>query len=448
MKIVKKVVACISAICMMMSTNVINISADATNATETSTDMLYQSLSVEDSEKLKAQSDCSIAYGTFLSELPTNYPEMFSMKQESAEYIYPEDFAGTYFNKYDDNKMTLYLTNFDNIDYYKSFFSDNICHFELAEYSYNDLSTLFDNLSYNMVDLDLSRVSIDDLNNRIEVNINNETSTESFVDYVQDLGYDTNMVNIEYGSEDEIIMESDEVEVTSNNQVSTMSTTSTPYYAYPGHQIKIVNSSGIGSAGTIGYNAYNPTTGQYGIVTAGHVINSDTACKYARNKDDVLISSNRNNWIFYKDINLDAAFIPADSSNTFDPIYFIKNNLISSSTYILQKEQSSLSTAMVNMTVYSFGITTGMQGGTITDMSVSVNNNSVTTRNCIEVNFLTQSGDSGGPLTFYTYENSNRMAVMGICLGHSNVTQKSYFVKIGTINRYLGVTMYTYDNMC
>jgi len=454
--LLKSMIASISSMCILFTCgNVITSSADESVSSSVDVDSIYQSLSNEEITDLKAQGRCSTAYGEFLNELPNNYTPMFSAIEESAEYVYPEDYAGTYYNQYDDNKMTLYLTNFDNLNYYQTFFDSDICHFELVEYSYNDLTTLFDYLSYSMVELDLNTVSIDELNNCVKVGINEDMSNKDIIDYVESLGYDIGMVTFEYNVREETIVENvitDDIKIDLNNQTYTTSA-NTSYSANSGSIIfsydeDLTNFTGTivpNSWATIGYNAYNSSTNQYGIVTAGHFLSNNTD-NYLYNEDGILINKNQNGCIYYNDSNVDAAFIPANSGNKLIPSLYIENYL-TGDIYILQKEQSTLSPAMVNMTVYSFGVTTGMQKGTISDMtaSFSVAESGITISNCIEVDFTIQPGDSGGPLAFYTIQDTPRMAVMGICKGYSYYGSTSYFVKVNTINKYLGVTMYSYD---
>lgn len=359
---------------------------------------------------------------------------MFSAIEESAEYVYPEDYAGTYYNQYDDNKMTLYLTNFDNLNYYQTFFDSDICHFELVEYSYNDLTTLFDYLSYSMVELDLNTVSIDELNNCVKVGINEDMSNKDIVDYVESLGYDIGMVTFEYNVREEFTECANayggDMLFTYNQLLSEGSYSITP-----------------NAAATVGYNAYNPTTNQYGIVTAGHLLNSNTSnYMYVNdnNSNANLINSNHSGLICQDDVTVDALFIPFNSN--FVPSIYIRNFLDSnSSIYTLKKEQYITSPSMVNMTVYSFGITTGIQQGkmTATSKSVKFSDDDYEVINFIQTSIVTQPGDSGGPLVFFISESLNQVGLLGICKGSDDTY--SYFCKYNVINSALGLETYSYD---
>ena len=429
-RLLKTLIAGVSALTMCVSA--MPLCANAEELDTFTEESIYQTLSNEDIEELQAQSECSFAYGDFLNELPHNYTPMFSAIKESAEYVYPDDYAGAYFNEYDDNKMTLYLTNFDNLEYYQSFFDIDICHFELAEYSYNDLLSLFDYLSYDMSTLNLNAVSVDDLNNKVKVSISEELSNEEdIISYVDNLGYDTGMIEFEY-----TVCEP----ITNNSSTN---------YAYNGNGIEIRNARTNYSwaNATVGYNAYCPSTNQYGIVTAGHLISETTSnYRYLYNKDNVLISNKRSSWIYENNSTVDATFIPFETNNNFSPSLYIRNAFNNNDIYILQKEQYISSPAMTNMTVYSFGATTGMQEGKIINLSASgiSFNDGNTVVNFIQTDIVTQGGDSGGPLVFFTTTGTTKMALLGICKGSDSAY--SYFCKCNVINNALGLQTYSYEN--
>jgi hypothetical protein len=198
--------------------------------------------------------------------------------------------------------------------------------------------------------------------------------------------------------------------------------------------------------GTIGYNAYNPTTGQYGVVTAGHVATDNSSYSYAFNKDDVLISSKRSSWISTYDgtdgvtISTDAIFIPMNSSNIFTPIYFIKD--VNAGYY------TATGIDMSGETVYAFGVNSGKVVGNIINANATVtltcNGTKYTMNNTFKTDFSMIGGDSGGPLCRVT--NGSSVYILGILEGSNTSTNNAYFCKVDNINDDLGIQTYTLTN--
>lgn len=430
MNFIKKSVILISTMCFMVSSISSTFFAfeEGANDSALSSSSYQQDLTSEQIETINAQGVCIDSYSEFLSQLTKNYTPMFSAKSSSADYVYPDDYAGVYFNEFNDNKMTLLLTDFENLQYYKNIFNSDICHYELADYAYNDVCSLYDELSYVLSDFNnVNYIAIDVINNRVKVEIVKENDNQDIIDYVSNLGYDANMLEFELTSKkNDVIIENGNTNLEDEeiSRVSINSASGVSYNAYSGSKIyspqKYVS---------VGYNAINKQTGEYGIVTAGHFFSNSNIDKIY-NQDGVLINENRKGCIYYDNTITDVAFIPANSVNTLKPSVYIRNFAnYNNNQSAISKQATSLSPAMVNTVVYSFGATTGKQEHTIVDMDRAFNVNGVTVKCiCTKSSSQVKGGDSGGPLILYTNANKNIGSVIGITKGYDYNGVNSYFI--------------------
>jgi len=157
--------------------------------------------------------------------------------------------------------------------------------------------------------------------------------------------------------------------------------------------------------GTIGYNAYNPQTGQYGIVTNAHV-----AFAYSQwfNEDHQKIGSYS---LLQAGGNVDAAFIPFSPSVTWEPTYNVKYQIGSTTYYTYLSEVAPEEGVIVTgAPTFKIGITTGYTTGTIIDPDFYAevegydpdlcgNEDGILVfDNIIKYSNASESGDSGGPV--------------------------------------------------
>ncbi len=88
-------------------------------------------------------------------------------------------------------------------------------------------------------------------------------------------------------------------------------------YARGGEKIKPVSSGGtLGYPGTIACNAYDPSTGKYGIITCWHVLQDYPNYNVKLNGSGTVINNIANCTKHQRSGTIDAAFLPFSNSST------------------------------------------------------------------------------------------------------------------------------------
>jgi len=275
----------------------------------------------------------------------------------SKEIDYPDEFAGAYFDR-ESGKTTIYLTDIEKSGYYDDFFPKSIIEFKEVDYSLEELTTVYQLLSENMVEENISIVSIIESSNSLEVSVESDRDKSNLMDFLESKGYEIDMIRF---TENSAPLKLDSNYTETENSASKSSSTN---YAYTGDALKASLYGSVISVGTIGANAYNPNTNQYGVITAGHIGSDSTFSSYY-NSSNVLMN-NGSSIISMFSGECDAAFIPFNSTNTFLSTTQLKNSGISSCVY---KKQYILSPAMLGIEVVKYGATTGQKRGIITSLS-------------------------------------------------------------------------------
>lgn len=171
------------------------------------------------------------------------------------------------------------------------------------------------------------------------------------------------------------------------------------YYPYLG--TKIQYNYGFlnlyNSYGTIGFCAYDNTTGKYGVVTNAHVADNWDKTYKNQSKKDIGVLSKRS-----LGGTIDAAFVEITNSN----MRVTEEIKASDNIYISIGDLAMESAIIQGAPVRRFGVTTGDTQGTISyvnySVSVEYDEGTKTLTQCVAYTNAGQSGDSGGPVILRT----------------------------------------------
>ncbi len=402
MKAIKKIVAIIAVTALSMS-----ICAFSASAEEISQEQI-----------LENQSSCLESYENLLDSFSTDN-----------QIDYPDDFGGIYFEQ-ETGTTTICLTDTKNAELYESYFDDELIQYEIVKYSYDELTELYNFISDNMIEYNVFETSVSEKTNCVNVGLKSEDDKEILIDFLEEHDYDSEMIefNTEY------------IPVTAEVNTDTMINlpqpvfaSSTVNYAYAGSEIQVhIPNANYYYSGTIGANAYNVNTNQYGVITAAHVIASNTSG--IRNNEGVMMN-NASGIVSQFGGTLDAAFVPFNSSNSFMCSSAIRNGNEVSQIY---KRQYLTSPTMVGCQIVKYGISTGKQYGTITNLISSVTYGDTTINDVIQYEMSRAGGDSGAPVGLVS---SDGVYLLGIHSGGSG--NRCYAIKCVNIENGLNIEFVT-----
>jgi hypothetical protein len=219
MKNFKKVLALVVAVATLGTVSAIPTSAvlveDATTETTATEDKVENTPTTED--EIVSVNPQLIANITAFQDSLTN---------GNGKIVYPDDFR-EYYSLGED--ATIYLTSFDNLDYYKSFFNDDdLYDFVLVKYSYNELIALINDFSDEAFKaLKLNRIGLPVQKDYVEVAINVELggTDEEVTEYIESLGYDMDMVQLIHETNAEIPTANEDDDTITNTEDNDEGTT-------------------------------------------------------------------------------------------------------------------------------------------------------------------------------------------------------------------------------
>lgn len=353
------------------------------------------------------------------------FSDMLSSFEKDGEIIYPNEYGGIYFDR-EIGKTIICLTDLEYKTDYTDYFSKSLVDCKLVEYNLDELNEVYYFISDNMSEKNVTTVAVSEKNNELEVSVENDSDKDTLEDFLELNGYDTDMITF--------IDNSDPIELdiapVNDNSYNTNSN-STVNYAYAGSKLILNNNSGF--YGTVGANAYNPTTNQYGIITAGHVARANGVNSFS-NSSNIMLNNNTGVISLFSG-NCDAAFIPFNSTNTFMNTSILKNGSISSCIY---NKQPIVSPYMAGIDIVKYGATTGKQTGTLINTSISAHYSDGTVlEDLLQYQMERAGGDSGAPIGI-EYSNSNDgLHLLGTHSGGSSDT--CYGIKYRNIENELGV---------
>ncbi len=401
-------------------------------------------------QDLAAAYQCLEVYGELLDGFALSSTALLKSSERKIamdDIDYPDDYAGAYFNADGDRKLNIYLTDFENLDYYKDILGDKIVNYYDVDYSFNDLYNLYDFSDNDMIKWGINSVSIDDKNNEVDITMKDDKYISPFVDYLKLNNYDPEIANFEVSDEQISTLSETIIENANTGISSTDITTSATKSARSGELVKGVSDQWFlhpdgyyykkVSLGTITCNAYDPTTGKYGVILSGHQVTPSIPTTF-RNTEDELINSNPAEWKSSVVEKGDCAFIPFDSSMNYVPSIFL-TNATSGSLSFINRTQFITSPGLNGSPIVQYGNTTGKQTGTITNLFYSYpTTNGLVHTDFIQTDITAISGDSGGPMGIDTPDG---LYLMGnITAGGPSI---STITKYNNIESILGVEILT-----
>jgi len=218
-------------------------------------------------------------------------------------------------------------------------------------------------------------------------------------------------------------------------------TLTTSYYAHPGTEIKYKWLFWYYDSGTIGFNAYDPVSGKYGVVTNAHVVYGHTNWYNENNK---LIGTVT--YSTMEDGPVDAAFITFTNSSTVTWVETYEPKLPDGSTTYLSEvlpEQYIVEGAPV----YKIGITSGYTSGQIlitdyTYYNISYPDGGIyDITNTIKYTNTSQPGDSGGPVWFCEGSRGPGHYLIAINFAR-DASENGYGIRVSNIVNDFGVIPY------
>jgi len=210
---------------------------------------------------------------------------------------YPDEFAGAFIDE--SNRLHIVLTKpvdtETEYDYRAITGYDETVVFDVAEYPLAVLYAVQRALSDSMADFSIEFTRLNEFVNRLEVGLEDRTMEGAVVEFLK-----TKFDGVDAGCL--IFMDATGIVPTASNTANNALAGSNNLYA------------GSKAAGSFGFNAYDPSTGQYGVVTAAHVATVGTQIYNSMN---TLVGTATK----YQYIGpVDAAFIPFPSS--IQPSYY------------------------------------------------------------------------------------------------------------------------------
>lgn len=319
----------------------------------------------------------------------------------------PDEYAGAYYGLNGDNSVTVFLTDLSHQDVYEEWIPN--AKFQEVSFSYDYLLHVWDALTQAMEYLDIASVRLSEKENCVIVSCSYADSVNKLI---KSLGISVDAIRFEAYSE--------------------ISHTSS--YAYSGTILK--NGSTGNRVGTIGYNAYKPQTGQYGIVTAGHVITNTAGTNSPYLTFTGSTINTKDNAVYQSNGNLDAAFIPFGSTNWVQtPIYF--SGATASRGNIIGYEY--VTSYLCGTTVQKYGNETLAQSGVVLESVCSISVGDKIYTDFVHCSNYNDLGDSGGPIGVEVYQSGYKLDLIGITSCKDNSDSSTYACKITNICSGLGV---------
>lgn len=326
------------------------------------------------------------------------------------EIDYPDNYAGACYNANGDGKLDIYLTD-DQKENYICFFADDEINFHEVDFTLEELIEAKNKISAYMYDYNIEGIGIYQKDNIIKVSYNDNFSEPDFNELLDELNISRDMINI--------LMEEKFFETAAT--------------VPSGSRID------ISQYGTVGFNAYRPQTGQYGIVTAGHLLKDVSNATTIRDSSNRVINT-RGSSIVYHNNNedTDCAFIPFNGSYGWRTTTIYSNsgytgNIIGS---------NYVNSTLEGTPVVKYGATTGRQTGTILSISYDGNMGGLNKYDYIHCSNSNKGGDSGGPIGI---ESDGKLTLVALTCNRNNYYSddegQTFGCKITNVFGRLGVNI-------
>ncbi|MBR3537408.1 MAG: hypothetical protein IKN85_16435 [Oscillospiraceae bacterium] len=412
MKFFKNLIASAVALVIAVTTSSMNFIVSANQNTSSNiTKELKQKICIEEYEDL------------LLS--------LYAEEHKTVEF--PDEYGGIYYDG-TCGAVTICLTDLENSKKYSKYFKKTEVNIKKVKNSLNELNDTYQYISDHMIENNVTVVSVSEKYNDIRVSVHSNNDKSLLMNFLDSNGYNSELVTFE---ENQMPLElapssdtSDEKNSTINNRAN-----SDVNYAYAGSKIMANYYLGGSYDATIGANAYNPSTNQYGILTAGHLVTNNGITSYS-NSSSVIFNNNSSFTYFFGGV-CDVAFIPFNSNNTFVTTPSLKNGSITTCIY---DTQPIVSPYMNGIEIVKYGLTTGRKTGDITSLSTSVTYaGNITISDVIQYDIDNAGGDSGAPIGIEYSNINDGLHFMGIHSGGNGTT--GYATKLTNIENYLGVVI-------
>ena len=387
-----------------------------------------QALSIDEvyvSEETAQQEYDELIYSFVYGENAAAATSNLSIGMSETQVDYPSNYAGACYDANGSNKLDIYLTD-DDVNEYLHILDYSTVEFHQVDYSMEDLLEAKDAVLPYMGEYNIISSALIQKDNTIEIIGDADFSITDFYELVDDLNIDANIFDVSIDEDLEI--------------------TTTASTATGGSEVY----TSINCA-TIGFNAYKSSTGQYGIVTAGHFLASLKPEKIIYVNGTVI---NSVGYSTYKFDGIDAAFIPFYSTSVWTSTSVSQ----STSEYGFIKSIKYASSSLEGTAVKKYGVTTGVESGTILSISVNMTVNdeesgtSATITDMLKCSNKNMHGDSGGPIGIVSGSSSPySMSLMAITTSmdthysdeEDNEIGYTYATKVTNIVGQLGVTVVT-----
>jgi hypothetical protein len=372
-------------------------------------------------DKLTSQKeiDRNSYYSTMAAALKETFPKI-TIKDEAENYefqdfAYPPEYAGAYIDEA--NNLHIILSKNANMvtkdNYQVIMGNDPDVIYEYVEFPLSTLYEIQRSMFSYMKDFRIECLKVDEINNKVEISLLDNTQEKQITDYLNAKFDNFNSRCVTFTGP--IGLKLTAADTASN--------------ALAGGNV-----SNAFELSTFGFNAYKHSTGQAGVVVAGHCTPVD-ANNY--NIFGTLVgSANVNNRCFWGDV--DAAFIPFSASITAS---YKMHAFSSPDDCITHYYPSASYTLGESMTKH--GATSGTNTGTVTALSVGVyyDDYGVSIYDQVQITNTQALGDSGGPVfhTEVVNPGTDLHILAGIAVSMDGSGQ-AYVTKIHNINSQFGIT--------
>lgn len=351
---------------------------------------------------------------------------------------YPDNYAGAYYDS-DNKRLNIILTD-DNSDIYEDVLSSKGIVYSKADYSLKELYDNMDILSDVMDDYGFNSISLYQRSNSLHVTYDSEYTEKQLLEIIKNIGVPNNMVTVEKNSE----------------AVAEPTAQKTPDKVPASSEINLWHDTKKWRA-TVGFNAYQHTTGKYGIVTAGHFISSSSVPQSTTiTYEDFVINTKGVSTISNNSVSeCDCAFIPF-----FSMTYWNKcRDLSMPGKFGYIKNYTYPAYQLENRTIYKYGINNKKEyAGTLECVSCTVDttpdemgNPAGQKKDMLKCKVTNYGGDSGGPIGFLSGSNSPyTLSIIGITMGGGDpidpyaefkTYQTTYATKITNVFSALKITL-------
>lgn len=382
----KNKMKCFLAVLVMATMVVSSLNLTSVSAEETTIQVDQNTQSVYSSMRFKE------AYTTI----------MLTQTEQLEDLQFPDNYSGSFI---DDNDI-LHICYTNDLESIVNKDIDDII-YEREDYSYNYLLEIYNVISSNIADLSVKSVGIDEFNNKVDIAAD-ESQYDKIMNFLKD--------KIDNFDPNSILLSKAEKIVATDAGGSSLQSSSGTF--------------------TLGYNAYQASTGKYGFVTCAHAVSIGSEVKRTGWFGATLGSVTKRQFSG----KIDAAFIPYNDQNN-------KTKYSNTGYNITDTYSSSAITSGMNVTKY--GHTTGLKNGRVSRTSVTVSVDGVSFSDQVEINIRQERGDSGAPVVFnfigpIEVGKVRPSTLLGIAtFANSSTWETAYISKAANINKQLGVSTYT-----